>query len=89
MLHNISQFGFKVELLCGQGFEPLAPGEPFVVASCDESLRDVMEQRESEVVWHDSSSAGLRFREALPLDARELTQRLEQWRLLPWKEWQG
>lgn len=86
-LTNISPLGVMAELLCGEGFGPLAPGDELHVACCDQGLEDLMEQRLLRVVWQQDERAGFAFEAALPVANEELQQRLEDQRLLPWSGW--
>jgi len=84
---NISPLGVMAELLCGETFAGLTPGQELLVTCCDESLQDLVHPRRLEVVWRREARAGLQFDQALPLEGPELRERLDRQRLLPWTEW--
>lgn len=86
-LCNISPLGIMAEVLCGEDFALVPPDEEMKVASCDESLQDLMQNRQLALIWHEEGRAGFLFEPALPVENEQLRQRLEDQRLLPWDTW--
>ncbi len=86
-IENISVYGLKVGLYCGECFASLPVGERFQVKGCDEVLADPLRERRLKLLWVEGGTAGLLFDKPLSLAATSLELLLEQNRLLPWVQW--